>query len=89
MDKRNIGKEIIEGFEALKKWRQGKIKLVTHHVETLTAADLPAPQTKRTANRMTKTRRAKKAAYRERKAPDYRDGGNGETPSPACLVPLS
>ena len=62
MNKRNIGKEIIEGFEALKKWRQGKMKLVTHRVEALTTADLPAPQTKRAANRMAKTRRARKAA---------------------------
>ena len=60
MSKRNIGNEIIEGMEALKAWRQGKLTLKTHTV------DVPKPAIARTSraapsgNRVTaKTRRVK------------------------------
>ena len=45
MNKRNIGKEIIEGLEELKAWRQGKVKLKVHIVEMPKAADVPAIRT--------------------------------------------
>ena len=42
MNKRNIGKEIIEGLQELKAWRQGKVKLKTHTVQLPSASDVPA-----------------------------------------------
>ncbi len=41
MKKRDIGKEIIEGLQELKAWRQGKVKLKTHTVEMPSASDVP------------------------------------------------
>lgn len=42
MAKRNIGKEIIQGLQEVKAWRQGKAKLKTFTVELPRAADVPA-----------------------------------------------
>jgi predicted XRE-type DNA-binding protein len=165
MGKRNIRAEIIEGFNALKAEREGKITLRKHAVESKPVRDKAAMNAKLKMTRgsgnvfqdvgfppdeanilmlraqlMTRVRdaargasqreaakrfgitqprlndvlrgridkfsldalvtmlahagvrvelRVKKAAKRKRKAPDYRDGGNGGAPSPACLVPLS
>ena len=42
MSKRNIGKEIVEGLEEFKAWRQGKVKLKTHVMEMPKASNVPA-----------------------------------------------
>jgi putative transcriptional regulator len=42
MAKRNIGKEIIQGLEEIKAWKQGKAKLKTYAVELPRAADVAA-----------------------------------------------
>lgn len=42
MAKREIGKEIVRGLEAIKAWRKGKLKLKTAIVELPRAADVPA-----------------------------------------------
>jgi putative transcriptional regulator len=42
MAKRNIGKEIIDGLEEIKAWKQGKVKLKTFAVELPRAADVQA-----------------------------------------------
>lgn len=41
MANRDIGKEIIQGLEEIKAWRQGKAKLRTFSVEMPRAADVP------------------------------------------------
>src|SRR5688572_2399187 len=41
MTKRDIGKEIIQGLEEIKAWKQGKAKLKTFTVELPTASDVP------------------------------------------------
>ena len=42
MAKRNIGKEIIQGLEEIKAWKQGKAKLRTYTVDLPRAADVSA-----------------------------------------------
>ena len=42
MAKRDIGKEIIEGLEEIKAWKQGKAKLRTYTVDLPRAADVSA-----------------------------------------------
>ncbi|GIX26406.1 helix-turn-helix domain-containing protein [Pelomicrobium sp. G1] len=41
MNKRNIGREIIEGLEELAAWTRGKAELATHEVTLPTAEDVP------------------------------------------------
>ena len=58
--KRNIGNEIIEGMEALKAWRQGKLTLTTHTVDAPKAPIARATRAATSSNRVaTKTRRPK------------------------------
>jgi len=42
MAKRDIGKEIIQGLEEIKAWKQGRTKLKTFTVEMPRAADVPS-----------------------------------------------
>ncbi|MBI4191044.1 MAG: helix-turn-helix domain-containing protein [Betaproteobacteria bacterium] len=42
MAKRNIGKEIIQGLEEIKAWKQGKARLRTYTVDLPRAADVSA-----------------------------------------------
>lgn len=42
MAKRDIGKEIIQGLQEIKAWKQGKTKLKVTTVELPRAADVPA-----------------------------------------------
>ena len=42
MAKRNIGKEIIQGLEEIKAWKQGKARLRSYTVDMPRAADVSA-----------------------------------------------